>query len=168
MALISRRDKGPKEAMQVPSPQELLTYSQYLDEVASRVKRSEGLIGTMLFRASGGIRKATNALLIACEQDYEQVMRVLFTEVRGTETSVELPLDTKAKHSTDSQDELTEAHKQGVYPEIAQAKDALLRLNCIVLCSKCPPQFLSRLKPLNSTLPSSLVPLPVRSTKPSK
>ena len=103
-------------------------YGQFLEEVALRVKRSEDLLGAMLFRASSGIKKALLSLQIACEQDYESLIKLLSVEIREKPEASEDPQPKVTSQQSGPQES---APVPGTYPELNNTKAALLRLKSV-------------------------------------
>lgn len=166
VAIITQRDKGPKDALAVGFTQELEMYAQYLEEIAGRVKRSEELLGAMLFRASTGVRKALLSLQIACEQDYEGLIKLSSVD------SKEKPRVTEESTVVGPPSTVEEAVPvPGVYPELNSTKEALLRLKAAKysgVSSKLAELYKSLLK-MTTTIPhASKTPEPDLSFEPKE
>lgn len=82
----------------------------------------------MLFRASSGIKKALLSLQIACEQDYESLIKLLSVEIREKTEASEDPQPKATSHQSGPQES---APVPGTYPELNNTKAALLRLKSV-------------------------------------
>jgi len=152
VTLITQREKGLREAVAVTDRQELELYAQFLEEVAGRVRRSEDLVGAMLFRASSGIRKAIVSLQIAGEQDYESLLKLLSAEARDKPDAAEDPPLKPPNQIPGFQEPIP---VPGTYPEFSNTQAALLRLKSVKysgVSSKLAELYKSLLK-MSTTIP---------------